>query len=98
MIIFVYFFLPNCAAQALGMTPLFTGKTNLMFSGWYPGFDWETNRNDYWTVYAYQYIGILITVNLNVCIDSYYCFVMHTLSAQINIFGHDLSSIQVQSK
>lgn len=95
LVIYVYFFLPNFATHALGMSPLFSGTKSLAFSGWYPGFNWESNRTDYWTIFAYQYIGMFITCNLNVVIDSYYCFVMHTLSAQINIYGHHLSSIQV---
>lgn len=95
ILIVVYFFFPNCAIHASGITPLFSKDTKLIFSGWYPGFDWQNNRQDYWYIYAYQYIGIIITCNLNVGIDSYYCFVMHTLSAQIRIFGRRLSLIHV---
>lgn len=89
----VYFLCPNCSVHALGITPLFSTETTLMYTGWYPGFNWQSNSRDYWCVYAYQYIGILITCNLNVAIDSYYCFLMHTISAQIKIFGHRLSLI-----
>lgn len=97
-IVFVYFIFPNCALHALGTAPLITGRKNLIFSGWYPYFDWENNKQDYWCIYAYQYIGIFITCNMNVVIDSYYCFVMHMLSAQINIFGQNLSEIRVNRK
>lgn len=84
----------NFAAHALGLAPLFTGSVYLVFKGYYPSFDWENNRKDYWSIYAYQYIGLIITANMNVVIDSYSCFVMHILSAQINIFGHRLSRTQ----
>lgn len=88
---YVYFFFPNCAAHALGISPLFMEKTKLIFSGWYPGFDWQNDRRDYWIIYAYQYIGIIITCNLNIAIDSYYCFVIHMLSVQVKMFGNHLS-------
>lgn len=32
---------------------------------------------------------------MNLAIDSYYCFVMHMLSAQINIVGNRISSIKI---
>lgn len=96
IVVSIYFFLPNCAIHALGQTPLFSEELKLIFPGWYPGFDWENNRHDYWYIYAYQYVGIIITCNLNLAIDSYYCFLMHTISSQIEIFGRRLSLIRIE--
>lgn len=93
---YIYFFSPNIAIQAYALMPLLSGAKDLIFSGWYPGFDWQNDRRHYWTIYTYQYIGIIITCNINVIIDSYYCFVLHMLSAQVNIFGLNLSVMKVK--
>lgn len=98
IILYVYFLIPNCAVYTIGLVPLFTGSVNLIFSGYYPGLDWKNNRKDYWSIYVYQYIGIVLTCNINVAIDSYYCFMMHILSTQINIFGHRLSRMKIANK
>lgn len=95
IIIFSYYLFPNLTVHAFGLTPLLNGAKDPIFSGWYPGLDWENSRRDYWFIYLYQYLGIFLTANLNVTIDSYYCFVMHMLSAQINIFRKRLSSIRM---
>lgn len=93
MLISVYFCNCNFAVTALLVITLVGGATDLMFSGWYPGFDIDENRLDFWIVFLYQYVGMMITANVNIAIDSYYCFVMHILSAQANIIGHRMSSI-----
>lgn len=90
---YTFFFNLQLCLHASGLIPLFGGAQDLIYSGWYPGFDWANNRRDYWTIYTYQYIGIFITANLNVAIDMYYCFVIHILSAQFNIIGHRINSI-----
>lgn len=95
IVVMMYYIFPNLTVHAFGVTPLFNGAKSIPFSGWYPGLDWENNRRDYWIVYVYQYFGMFVTANLNVTVDSYYCFVMHILSAQVNIFGKRLSSMQV---
>lgn len=89
-----FFINVQICVHASGIFPLVTGTKDLLYSGWYPGFDWENNRRDYWLIYGYQYIGIFITGNLNVAIDAYYWFVIHILSAQYNIVGHRIESIQ----
>lgn len=95
ILVYAYFLVVNIAIQGLAAISVISGGKNLIFSGWYPGFDWENNRRDFWIIFTYQYIGLTITANLNVTIDSYYSFVMHILSAQINIFGNRLSSMQL---
>lgn len=80
--------------NATAFIPLLVGTKNLLYSGWYPGFDWENNQRDFWVVYAYQYIGILITGSLNVAIDVYYWFVIYILSGQYNIVGDRIESVQ----
>lgn len=90
----IYFYNTQVTLNTFTMLSLFGGATELMFSGWYPGFDWQNNRRDFWAVFIYQYIGVIITAGINVAIDSYYCFVMHILSAQANIVGHRMSSME----
>lgn len=84
---YIYIFSSNITILAYAIIPLLNGAKDLIYSGWYPQIDWQNKRKSYWTVYAYQEIGILITCNLNVTIDSYYCFLMFMLSAQVNILG-----------
>lgn len=97
IIIFSYCALPNFAAQSYGTAPLFSDKTILAFSGWYPGFDWRNNRRDFWVIFAYQYIGIIFTSNLAAVIDTYYWFLMQMLGTQAKIFGDRLSAIKVRN-
>lgn len=90
----LYIWNAQLSLNALTVVTLLSGGTNLLFSGWYPGFDWKNNRRDFWIVFVYQYVGVIITAAVNVCIDSYYCFAMHILSAQANIIGYRMSSIE----
>lgn len=94
-VLYVYFCVSNIAVHALCTAPLFSDKTVLAFSGWYPGLDWENNRRDFWIIFTYQYIGLIISCNLNLILDSYYCFVIHMLRTHLIIFGKRLSSIGV---
>lgn len=96
-IMYLYFFFPNCAAQTLALSAYLLPGNNLVFYGWYPGFDWEHNRRDYLIVYLYQHIGIFITCNINVGIDTYYCFTMHMVSAQFGILGKRLQSLKLKN-
>lgn len=89
-----YFCNVQMAFHASGIVPLIGGAKELLFSGWYPGFDWKNDRRDYWTIYTYQYVGVFITGNLNIAIDLYYCFLLHILSAQYKIVGHRMKSIR----
>lgn len=84
----------HLSVYASVMIPLLDGGKNLPFSGWYPGFEWKYNQRDYWIVYIYQSFGSFITANLNVGIDAYYYFVILILSAQVNIYGNRLRSLQ----
>lgn len=91
---FIYMIDCNITIFGYAIFPLLNGAKDLIYSAWYPGLDWQNNRKTYWIVYTYQEIGSLITVHLNVTIDSYYCFLMYILSAQVNIFGDRLSELQ----
>lgn len=91
---YVYILTSNVTILTWAILPLSSGAKELIYSGWYPGLDWVNSRRDYWITYSYQEIGIIITCNLNVTIDSYYCFLMYIISGQVNIFGKYLSEIQ----
>lgn len=95
---YVYILSSNITILAWAFLPLSNGTKDLIYSGWYPGFDWEHSRRDYWITYSYQEIGMIITCNLNVTIDSYYCFLMYTLSGQVNILGSYLRKIQAANE
>lgn len=94
--VYIYFFLPNCAAQALSINAYMLSGNKLIFSGWYPGFDWQNDQRDYFTILFYQHIGIFLSTNVNMAIDAYYCFVMHMITAQYDIFGKRLRALKVE--
>lgn len=93
----VYYTFPNLTCITLSIVPLYNGAKGLVFSACTPGFDWKCNRQDYWAVYIYQAVGIMLTGNLNVTIDTYHYYLLHMFSAHINIYGHRLSSIKVEN-
>lgn len=93
---YVYFSLANASLFFTSLTPVVQGTFGLIYSGWYPGFDWENSRRDYWIVYAYQALGILITANMNLIIDTYYCLMMLMISAHLTILGERMKAIVVR--
>lgn len=92
-IAFFYLFNANCYGFLMALIAALNGQ--MMYSGWYPGFDVQKSRLDFWIVYSFQGIGMAITANMNILLDSYYCFMMFMTSAHLNIFGHRLSSMQM---
>lgn len=92
--VFMYFFVSNAAIQVGNIVAGLSGENKLAYPGWYPFFDWEHNKRDYWTIFVYQYLGMFITCNLNLAIDSYHCFIMHMISIEVGVFGDRLSAIQ----
>lgn len=93
---YVYFSLANGSLFFTSLTPVVQGTFGLIYSGWYPGFDWENNDRDYWIVYGYQAIGILITANMNLIIDTFYCLMMLMISAHLSILGERMRAIVVR--
>lgn len=48
------------------------------------------------TIGSFLFIGITITGNLNVSIDSFFCFSMYLISAEFEILGNRLKAIQTK--
>lgn len=92
-----YYIIPNLCAITASMKPLFVEKREIPFRGWYP-LDWVNDDRNYVLVYAYQVIGILIEVNLNVTLDVYPNFLMHMISIQMEILGKRLKNLGSSSK
>lgn len=89
---FCYYVIPNLCAITASMKPLFVEKREIPFRGWYP-LDWMNNDRDYLLVYAYQVIGIMIEVNLNVTLDLFPNYLMHMISIQMQILGKRLRNL-----
>lgn len=94
IMVLMYLVMSNGSIHAGNLMAALSSEYKLAYSGWYPGFDWENNDRDYWIVYSYQYLGIFITCHLNMSIDVYYCFVMHMIGIEIDVFGNRLCTIQ----
>lgn len=92
---FVYWLITNFAIISWNVNVIMMGSQKLVFSGWYPGFDWENNRFDYWTVFTYQFISLTLTANVNVICDLYYAFAMYVNSLKLQVLGERLSSMQL---
>lgn len=93
---YCYYIIPNLCAITASMKPLFVAKREIPFRGWYP-LDWVNNDIDYVLVYAYQVIGIMIEVNLNITLDVYPNFLMHMISIQMQIVGKRLTNLGSRS-
>lgn len=89
----LYFFVSIMTINALGVNTALNTNNTLLFSGWYPGLDWQYNNRDYWIVFAYQYVGVFITCNLNVGVDSFFCVLLYMVSSQMTILGKRLMII-----
>lgn len=93
LIDYIYFFLADFNVFITAMLSILNGT--LLYSSWYPGLDWQNNQRDYWFLYGYQIVGILVTCNLNLVVDTYYCLMMSMTSAHFQIFGQRLSALQL---
>lgn len=93
---YFYYFLSNSYAILIALVTIYQGATKLMYSARYPGIDWQNNRQNYWIIFVYQLLGIFISANADITIDSYYCFMMIMISAQANILGSRLAAIQMK--
>lgn len=89
-----YWLIPNFTVIAWQLNTTLMGSQTLIFDAWYPGFDWQNNRHDYWIVSMHQFISSVITSNLNGVTDMYYAFAMYVNGMKLEVLGNRLSSIQ----
>lgn len=87
-----YYIIPNVCGITAYLKPIFATKTELPFLGWYP-LDWENNSMDYWIMYVYQVVGILIEINLNVTMELFPSYLMYMVSIQMEILGMRLEGM-----
>lgn len=88
-----YYIIANWATCTTEIAALFAEETMLPFSGWYPGFDWEHNARDYWTIFLYQCAGMMITCNMSMTVDMYPCFFIYVISIQLRIVGRRVRAL-----
>lgn len=88
-----YYVIANWATGTTEIAALFAEETMLPFTGWYPGFDWEHNARDYWTIFVYQSIGMAITCNMSMTVDMYPCFFIYMTSIQLRIVGRRMRAL-----
>lgn len=86
----------NIYGFLMALIAALNGKT--MYSGWYPGFDVQNNKLDFWIIYGFQGIGMAITASMTLTLDTYYCFMMFMTESQLKIFGHRLSALQMENR
>lgn len=89
----IYFICANTSMNTSALNAAVSENNTLMYSGYYPGMDWKHNLSAYWSVFAYQYFGILFTCQINLSIDTYFCLMMYMLSGQIIILGNRLANM-----
>lgn len=85
-----YYTVCYITGTASGINAVFQGT--LPFRGSYPC-DWRQGGACYWSVYAYQMIGIMLCIQLNVTLEQFACFVMYEISIQLEIVGNRLEGI-----
>ncbi|KAG4072239.1 hypothetical protein HA402_005961 [Bradysia odoriphaga] len=93
---YAYYIIPNICAITASMRPLFIAQRDVPFRGWYP-LDWVNSDSSYTLVYAYQVIGIMIEVNLNITLDVYPNYLMHMISIEMEILGKRLTNLGLSS-
>lgn len=94
LVMVMYYAMPFMAATGGNIGTILSKERKLTYSGVYPGFDWQNDKKDYWIVFGYQWIGILITGVMDVMVDLYYCFAIYFISIEFEVLGNRLSSIQ----
>lgn len=89
----LYYFCANTSFNTSTLSAMLSKQTKLIYSAYYPGMDWKHNTVAYWSLFGYQYVGILYTTCINLAIDSYFCIMMYMLAGQTIILGSRLSNI-----
>lgn len=89
----IYYVTSNSAVTFVNVPAFIGGVWKLPYSGWYPGMDWQDNRRDFLAVSLYQYIGMLVTCNMNLSLDLFFCLMMHMNGAQMEILGKRMQTL-----
>lgn len=95
MIFYIFMYI---SMHSSTMNAAVSGNEKLIYSAYYPGIDWKHNNVSYWFLFGYQYIGMLLTAQINLAIDTYFCIMMYLVSGQIVILGNHLSNMGTGNK
>lgn len=74
------------------LSPLLVAEPILPYPGWYP-LDWFNSTLYYWLIYAYQVIGMFLQIQTLVIIESYFIYLMVTISVQLDILSNRIKKI-----
>lgn len=74
------------------LSPLLVSEPILPYPGWYP-LDWFNSSLYYWLIYAYQVVGMFFQIQTLVIIESYFIYLMVTVSVQLDILSRRIEKI-----
>lgn len=87
-----YYACANLAICTSVLTAILSSELKLPFYGWYI-LEWRNNRQNYWCIFAYQIIGMIITANVNITIELFPMLLMYMASVQIEILGRRMKVV-----
>lgn len=56
--------------------------------------DWQHNRRDFLILTGYQHFGMIVTCNLNLSVDLFFCLLMFMNGAQMEILGKRMEKME----
>lgn len=81
-----YYSCANSAIVTSVAVALTTKEIRLPFNGWYP-LDWKQGNANYWLVFVYQTVGMIVTANANITIELFPMILMYMASVKVEILG-----------
>lgn len=94
IVIYILHSLPQIAIFAWNTEAFLAAEHKLVYSGWYPGINWQENDQAYHYVMAYQVIVISVTGFINMACDSYFGLAMYMISIEFELLGDRLEAMQ----
>lgn len=88
-----YFVAVAYAQSSVEVAAALEEDTELPYPAWYPFFNWKNNRLHYWTLYAYQVLGMFITAYVNISLELFGAMLMSMNTFQMEILGMRLRKL-----
>lgn len=87
-----YYACANTVCLTSALSAVMSSEVKLPFYGWY-GVDWKHNRQNYWSIFVYQMVGMVFTANENITIELFPMILMYMASVQMEILGRRMKVV-----
>lgn len=82
----------NATIVAAFVSAVISIPKQLPFRAYYP-MDWQHNERNYWIVYTYQVVGMVVQANLNIVVEVFPGFLIYMVSVKMDILSKRLRRI-----